>query len=115
MINVEKEEIIPVAGKLALTKEEFTEKYIETGFSGKMIMNTIPCAFLEENKCNVYEERFNECREFPHLHKPNFNKRLFATLIHYSICPIIFNVVEALKIETGFFIEESSLISNQAE
>jgi hypothetical protein len=67
-----------------------------------MIMNSIPCGFLSENKCTVYEKRFDECREFPHLHKDNFKGRLFGTLIHYAMCPIIFNVVEELKKATGF-------------
>ena len=86
-----------------MTKKHFEEKYIEKSEGGMMIMNTIPCHFLNDNKCGVYENRFKECRDFPHLHKPNFNDRLFGTLIHYAICPIIFNVIEQLKIETDFF------------
>jgi hypothetical protein len=50
----------------------------------------------------VYEHRFSECREFPRLDRKNFKDRLFGTLIHYAMCPIIFNVVEELKIKTGF-------------
>ena len=62
-------------------------------------MNKIPCHFLHENKCTVYEARPTECREFPGLHKPGFIKRSFATFMHYGRCPIIFNVIEALKKE----------------
>ena len=62
-----------------------------------MIINTIPCHFLKGTSCSIYEHRFTECREFPHLNKPHFRGRLFGTMQYYEICPIIFNVVEQLK------------------
>ena len=107
MINVAVTEITPVAKQLQLTDSTFREKYIEESEGGQMIMNRIPCHFLSGTKCTVYENRFAECRDFPHLHKPNFTRRLFGTLMHYSICPIIYNVVEQLKIQTGFKQVES--------
>ncbi len=105
MINVTPEEAASVGAHLEISDAEFREKYIEESAGGQLIMNTIPCHFLSGSFCTIYAERFAECREFPHLHKPNFRGRLFGTLMHYSICPIIFNVIEALKIETGFKID----------
>jgi Fe-S-cluster containining protein len=102
MINVTDEETKSVSQHLQLSIAAFKEKYIEESLQGKMIINSIPCHFLEDNKCTVYEQRFTECREFPHLHRKNFKDRLFGTLVHYAMCPIIFNVVEELKVETGF-------------
>ncbi len=102
MINVTPEESITVANHLNISQQEFKERYAEESLQGKLIINTIPCHFLEDKKCTIYGERFKECREFPHLHKSNFKGRLFGTLIHYAMCPIIYNVVEELKIETGF-------------
>ena len=102
MINVTKNEAQLAAKHLEISVEDFKNKYIEESLAGEYIINTIPCHFLTEKKCSIYENRFNECKEFPHLHKPNFNDRLFGTLIHYSICPIIYNVIEQLKIETKF-------------
>ena len=104
MINVTPEESITVAHHLQLTPAFFKEEYLEESLQGKLIMNTIPCSFLADSKCTIYGERFNECRAFPHLHEVNFKGRLFGTLIHYAMCPIIYNVVEELKIETGFKI-----------
>lgn len=103
MINVTQNESDLVAVHLNMSSVDFEERHIEKSQGGQMIMNSIPCHFLSDNKCTIYENRFNECREFPHLHKPHFVNRLFGTLVHYSICPIIFNVVEQLKIETHFF------------
>lgn len=107
MINVTQAESEKVAQHFDIPVKAFKEKYIEEGESGLMIINTIPCHFLSDSKCTIYENRFNECRAFPHLDKPNFNDRLFGTLIHYSICPIIYNVVEQLKIKMQFFNNQS--------
>ena len=102
MINVTEDYIPPLSRHLQLSDAAFKEKYIEVSQQGQMLVNAVPCSFLSNNKCTVYAHRFEECREFPHLHKPQFTGRLFGTLMHYGRCPIIYNVVEALKISTGF-------------
>lgn len=102
MINVTPEEKVKVAKHLQITPETFKEKYLEESMQGKLIMGSIPCHFLADSKCTVYENRFAECRAFPHLHEDNFKGRLFGTLVHYAMCPIIYNVVETLKVEVGF-------------
>jgi Fe-S-cluster containining protein len=97
MINVEPGEPEILSFHLNISLPVLKEKYIEESQQGRMIVNTIPCHFLEDNKCTVYEHRFKECHEFPHLHKPGFIKRFPGTLMHYGRCPIIFNVIEILK------------------
>jgi len=103
MINVTQPEVEDVAEHLGITTNELKDKYIETSQQGDMmIVNTIPCHFLKGTMCSIYQHRFAECREFPGLHRPGFVNRLFATFMHYGRCPIIFNVIEHLKIKTGF-------------
>ena len=103
MVNVTPPEAEGLAVHLGITEGELKEKYIETSQQGDMmIVNTIPCHFLKGTMCSIYEHRFAECRDFPGLHRPDFVKRLFATFMHYGRCPIIFNVIEQLKIKTGF-------------
>jgi Fe-S-cluster containining protein len=104
MINVTAGEATRLAGHLQLATGAFEEKYIEKSMEGQRIMKSMPCSFLCGTTCSIYEQRFNECREFPHLHRTNFKGRLFGTLVHYAICPIIYNVMEELKTETGFKI-----------
>lgn len=106
MINVTEDDILPVAANLKLSIPTFKERYVEESLQGQMIINTIPCHFLSENKCSIYPDRFTECREFPHLHKSNFKGRLFGTLMHYGMCPIVFNVIEELKVETQFKVAD---------
>lgn len=102
MINVTNDEADRVAARLQITRTAFDEQYLEKGSHELMIINQIPCHFLADNKCTVYEDRFAGCREFPALHLPQFNRRLFSVMMHYERCPIIFNVVEELKLHTGF-------------
>jgi Fe-S-cluster containining protein len=101
MIQVESAEIETVSRHLHMPVDQFKEKYIEEG-SSQMIVNAIPCHFLKDNKCSIYINRFSSCREFPALHIPGFTSRIFTLFMHYDRCPIIFNVVEALKEDLSF-------------
>ncbi len=101
MIVVSDEEADVLSAHLGQERSEFDERYLEKG-SQLMIINRMPCHFLNDNKCTVYENRFAGCREFPALHLPDFTKRLFTIFMHYDRCPIIFNVVEKLKESVGF-------------
>jgi len=102
MIVVDEKEADILSKHLNQTREVFDGKYVEQGNNGMMIINQMPCHFLSGNMCTVYEHRFVGCREFPAMHLPNFKERLFTTFMHYERCPIIFNIVEGLKIGYGF-------------
>lgn len=98
MINITTADTERLAAHLQTSIKEFEEKYVERSSEGTFaVMNSIPCHFLHENKCTVYEKRPEECREFPGLHRNGFTTRLFATFMHYGRCPIVYNVIEALK------------------
>lgn len=102
MITVSNTEADQVANVLDLKRSEFDDQYLEKGMHDLMLINAIPCHFLIDNKCNIYEDRFEGCREFPALHLPHFQKRLFTHFMHYNRCPIIFNVIEQLKTQLLF-------------
>ncbi len=106
VINVTHEEVDKLADDLNLTLAETKDRYIEESQGGNCFINTIPCHFLSENKCTIYENRFTECRDFPHLHKPGFKARLAGTLNYYGSCPIIYNVVEEMKRMLGFLTDD---------
>jgi Fe-S-cluster containining protein len=58
----------------------------------------MPCPFLQENRCTIYKQRPNDCRSYPHLHKTDFVFRLSQAVSNCSVCPIVFNVYEELKV-----------------
>jgi Fe-S-cluster containining protein len=102
MINVTAEETQKLSHALELTVEQIQVKFLEKGLGDSFIMKSMPCSFLSGTRCSIYENRFAGCREFPNLNKTEFTKRLFTTMMHYNRCPIIFNVIEELKIQTHF-------------
>jgi uncharacterized protein len=102
LINVTAEEAAALALRLDSSVEAVKRQFLEESTGGQLVINTVPCHFLSQNSCSIYTDRFSECRAFPHLNKPGFRQRLFGTLMHYGRCPIIYNVVEALKIYTSF-------------
>jgi Fe-S-cluster containining protein len=97
VINIAQEEITGLALYLDQPVEEVRNKYIEESLAGNCFINAVPCHFFADKKCTIYEGRFTECRDFPHLHKNGFRERFLGTLLHYGSCPIIYNVVEQLK------------------
>lgn len=102
MVNITPGEADRASVHLHMSRADFDARYVEKGSHELMIMNSMPCHFLNENKCTIYEVRFAGCREFPALHLPQFTQRLFTVMMHYDRCPIIFNVMEQLKNVTGF-------------
>ncbi|MBI3601004.1 MAG: YkgJ family cysteine cluster protein [Nitrospinae bacterium] len=32
---------------------------------GEQYFKNLPCSFLKDNKCTIYEDRPDDCREFP--------------------------------------------------
>lgn len=102
LINVTTIEAESLAAHLQTSLETVKEKYLDVSPGGKMVISSIPCHFLQGTKCSIYENRFEGCREFPHLDRANFTQRLFGTMMYYGTCPIIFNVIELLKEELEF-------------
>lgn len=103
MINVSTAEAESLARHISMDLPSMKKQFLEESEQGQLVMNTIPCFFLEGTKCSIYENRFSGCREFPYLEQDNISSRMFALLIHYESCPIIFNVMERLKIKLQFF------------
>jgi len=100
--GVNKSDIIRLSGILNLSVEKMREQYIEKDNVGGDVIKTLPCLFLKDLKCSIYEFRPDDCKSSPHLHKKDIASRLWGVIDNYSICPIVFNVFEELKIEYNF-------------
>ena len=85
-----------------ITMDEFKTEYLQIDEDGDMSFNKLPCPFLKNLKCSVYDCRPDDCRSYPHLHKKEFISRLFGVIDSYSVCPIVFNVFEDLKLRLHF-------------
>jgi uncharacterized protein len=93
--------------KLAAFKETSTYDFVDSYIgiepsTGVKFLRCQPCIFLNGNVCGVYEQRPISCADYPHLTAPNFKYRWKSVMENYSLCPIVFNVVERLKQELNF-------------
>lgn len=62
----------------------------------------IVCKHLNGKKCNIYADRYEHCKLFPYLDQVGFVKRISGVMFNYELCPIVFNVVEQLKLKLGW-------------
>lgn len=102
--SVTKPEISRLAKALNMSDKTFEKQHLETDeFDQKKYMSDTPCLFLKDKKCSIYTERPEDCRGFPFTDKPEFTRRTITMLYYYEICPIVYNLMEALKHKLGFF------------
>ena len=85
-----------MATGLGETEEEFQTRVKPAEF-GAVTFKCQPCPMLKDNKCQAYEFRPRDCREYPHLDKPDFLAGSIGTIENYGTCPIIYNVYNRLK------------------
>ena len=94
---LKKKDIDKLSVSLNIMPDKFITKYVNKDEDGKSIINQLPCPFLKDNICTQYDSRPVDCASYPHLHKKDFVFRLIGVVNNYEICPIVFNVYEALK------------------
>ncbi|MFA6292504.1 MAG: YkgJ family cysteine cluster protein [Victivallales bacterium] len=94
---VSESEILRISERLGMSKEEFIREYLKQDDEDDFLINRKPCPFLKGNLCQIYDDRPEDCRSFPHLHKEEILSRLLGVVYNCSICPIVFNVYERLK------------------
>jgi Fe-S-cluster containining protein len=98
---ITKKDVDRLSERLEVSAQKVRDEYVETE-EGDQYFKHLPCSFLKDKKCTVYDDRPDGCRSFPHLHKPEFTSRMLGIIQNYSICPIVFNVMEKLKAEFNF-------------
>ena len=98
MLNIK--DVGRLANGLKISIDTFKDKYlIERENNEGITFKKKLCPFLNNNICSQYKYRPEGCRSYPHLHKKYFVSRLINVIGNTSICPIVFNVFEALKEE----------------
>jgi Fe-S-cluster containining protein len=94
-----------VAGRLGMDRQTFIATYLETTESGSdkpWHTRTTPCPFLKDNLCSIYEDRPSDCSGYPYLYAPNLVGRMWGMIDRTFTCPIVYEVMEALKRSVGF-------------
>ena len=99
------EEVDRLAHRLGMTRPRFIETYLERSEAGcetPWTTRTLPCPFLKDNLCSVYEDRPADCSGYPYLYKPDFVFRTMGMIERTFTCPIVYEVLEELKKSLGF-------------
>ena len=61
-----------------------------------------PCPMLEGDRCSVYEFRPDDCRNYPHLDRPDFLGGSVGFIENYGTCPIVFHVYSRMKAKFSY-------------
>jgi Fe-S-cluster containining protein len=99
------EDVERLARRFEMERQQFIEKYLEpTNDPGEnpWQTRTLPCPFLKDNCCSIYEDRPADCRRYPYLYEPEFVFRTMGMIERTFTCPIVYEVFEDLKKSLGF-------------
>ncbi|MCW3053673.1 MAG: Fe-S-oxidoreductase, partial [Chthonomonadales bacterium] len=92
-IVVDDNDIQRLARRLTMTPQQFSRQYVQIAPDRTKHFIATPCSFLGvDNRCSVYEDRPQACRDFPYLHAADFRSRSLMMIANTSTCPIVFNV-----------------------
>lgn len=83
-----------------MERDKFIQTYLEPldeDGDNPWQTRALPCPFLKDNLCSIYEDRPSDCSEYPYLYKPWFTRRTWAMLDRTYTCPIVYTVIEELK------------------
>ena len=108
LVSVSAEEVHAIAQYLGMEDIEVVRLYTvpaEEPERDRVLKNEpAGCVFLDGNLCTIYEARPKVCREFPHFHghEDTLPHRMSAIVRRASVCPIVYNAIEAYKHQVGF-------------
>lgn len=87
-----------IAKHLGIPPKTFIKKYLLEDYDGSLMINGVPCTFLnEDNTCQIYEVRPVACREYPHTAQFGFHRRARMNAENTLICPATYEIVQKLK------------------
>lgn len=95
------EDIIRLSSHLKMSKEEFIETYLEEEEDNPEVLmhKDLPCQFLKDNKCSVYEARPDNCRSFPYHDIKPFDEYNLTFIQNLQYCPATYLLISKLEDE----------------
>jgi len=106
-VRLRERDVERMARFLRIAPAAFLERYtVESREEGLILRrNAEGCVFLSGTACLVYEARPGTCEDFPHLVRGpgSLESRMWEMPDRACYCPIVYNALEAFKVETKFF------------
>jgi uncharacterized protein len=92
-------DIRAISKYMDITPETVISQYLKErkNKAGEYLVARIPCPFLKENRCSIYEVRPEGCKSYPRIRKTVFISRLVGIVGSYPMCPLVVNVCENLS------------------
>jgi uncharacterized protein len=91
-----------IAKRLRITPAAFIQKYLKVDEEQDYVFRATPCPFLlEDNCCNIYDDRPRACREYPHTDRKNMLQILDLTIKNAEVCPVVKDILVELDSDEG--------------
>src|SRR5690554_2160465 len=93
-----KADIARISKHLNMSKKEFFERYLEKEEdTGSVVHQQLPCSFLKNNICSIYEVRPEDCAGYPYHDKRPFDEYSLTYIQNLEYCPATYLLVEKLE------------------
>lgn len=87
-----------IAKRLTIPPKTFVRQYLIQDVDGSMMMNGVPCTFLQEdNTCSIYADRPEACRRYPHTDERDYAVRAKLNTDNTIVCPAAFEISNRLQ------------------
>ena len=91
------QDISRLARRMTMSRKQFVRQFVLMDVNGEMTLNGVPCRFLgADNACQVYEDRPEACRRYPHTDEKSYQKRAELNLANAQVCPAAYEIVTQL-------------------
>ena len=101
-ITLGEDEIKRIAAFLNVTESDFATEYLKKAKpydDNPFEFKSKPCAFLEaDGRCRIQECKPDDCTGFPFTDRPNRMSSLLGVISHAEVCPVVFEILERLKV-----------------
>jgi len=105
-VVLDKDEVKKISKFLKTTESEFMTKYLvlaDTDDEKQYKFKHKPCSFLDnDGRCQIEDCKPNNCKDYPFTDQPDRLLSMFSVIDHASVCPVVFEILERLKILYGF-------------
>ena len=95
-----------IAAFLGITENDFLAKYLvktEPYEDKPYQIKEKPCVFLrDDGHCQIQECKPNNCLGYPFTNRPRRLSSMLSILDHAGVCPVVFEILERLKVMYGF-------------
>ncbi len=97
-----------LAKHLKIKSADFIQKFILIDEDQDFVFRDNPCPFLlENNYCEVYENRPKACREYPHTDRKRFVQILDLSFKNCKTCPVVFNIFDLIERNSQVFFKNA--------